>query len=191
MKPLFVIWLMLLFSGCSLPLQNVEMVTNSLGISDQSLQNIRIERWGKMRFSGILGVKRQGSGLAYVLLDTMGVKLLQGYADYSGKDLGTEVSGVLAEKGLTPFISKALARIYLQEPVSYPCASENVASLCVETGVLGDRVKQGKMLGMTYWTVHQVIEVDSTKNSTTIVAASYSQPLVGVKIFLQALESGG
>lgn len=178
---------MLLFSGCSLPLQNAEMVSSTFGVDELPLQNIRIERWGKTKFSGILGVKRQESGLAYVLLDAMGVKLLQGYANPSGKDQGGGVSGVLSETGLAPFISKALARIYLQEPDSYPCASENFASLCAESGVLGDRVKQGKILGMTYWTVHQEIEVESTNNSTTIVAASYSQPLVGVKIFLRTL----
>jgi hypothetical protein len=64
--------LCLLLCGCSLPLRTAVEGADENAKANGRLLNIRIERWGEVRFSGLLALRPEGQGLYYALLDATG-----------------------------------------------------------------------------------------------------------------------
>ncbi len=151
------------------------------------LLNIRIERWDRLRFSGLLGVRETASGLDYVLLDATGVKLLQAEVAGDGSFKMLQESGPLRESGLPPFLAEALARIYLQEPDRLPCAGSWFYRLCREAGEDGSAVKYGQAGPFIVWRITGESGESAGTGETAVV---YHQPWLGVKVKLIRMETG-
>ena len=179
---LFCCWACLLFTACSLPKEVTapDMAGKDQGPSGRML-NIRIERWEKLRFSGLLGIRETPGGLDYVLLDATGIKLLQAEVAGDGSFTLKQESGPLHKSGLAPFLSEALARIYLQEPVRLPCTGSWFYRLCREADEDGSSVKYGQAGPFTVWRI---------TGPAGDAGAMYHQPWLGVKVKLERLESG-
>jgi len=174
---------LLLLTSCSLPQAvSTHMAENGRDKQPGRLLNIRIERWDTVRFSGLLGLREDAGGLVYVLLDATGVKLLQAEVAGNGSFTLLQESGPLNKSGLAPFLSEALARIYLQEPVRLPCTGSWFYRLCREDEV-GSSVKYGQAGPFTVWRV-------TGKDPAGAAAVTYHQPWLGVKVKLERLKSG-
>jgi hypothetical protein len=141
--------------------------------------NIRIERWEKLRFSGLLGLRETAGGLAYVVLDATGIKLLQAEVAGDGSFVVRQISGPLEKTGLAPFLSEALARIYLQEPDRLPCAGSWFYRLCREGGD-GSAGKYGQAGPFTVWRVS-----GHAPGAAGDGASVYEQPWLGVTVRLE------
>lgn len=165
-----------------------------MAVSDNGggrLLSIRVERWDTVRFSGLLGLRENAAGLYYVLLDATGVKLLEVAVARDGRHNLLRVSGPLKKSDLAPFLSEALARIYLQEPDDMPCDGSWFYRLCREES--GDRGwhKYGQAGPFTVWQVSASraggAGGTAGKGDEALV---YRQPWLGVSISLQRADSG-
>lgn len=181
---IFSCWLCVLLAGCSLP---KEVASPELAVREAApgrMLNIRIERWDTLRFAGLLGLRQTAGGLDYILLDATGVKLLQAEVAGDGSFTLKQESGPLHKTGLAPFLSEALARIYLQEPVRPPCAGSWWYRLCRQEDERGARVKYGQAWPFTVWRV-------TGGDGQGEAAVTYQQPWLGVKVKLEPLPGGG
>lgn len=177
----------LIVSGCSLSSSSLDLDPLADKNVYPKLQQIRIERWGTVKFNGILALRGSDGGLHYALIDAMGVTLLQAWADASGHHGAVKPTGPLAPKGLAPFLSEALARIYLIEPAAPPCANEGFFSVCVRNGEKGGRIKTGEFAGITYWQVEGELKAVQNNGRAAETHTRYKQPWLGVEIILQEL----
>jgi hypothetical protein len=178
----------LLMTSCSLPLavQNKSIAegNGSSGV----LLNIRIERWEKLRFSGLLGLREEAQGLYYVLLDATGVKLLEVEVARDGGHKPERASGPLKELNLVPFLSEALSRIYLQEPARVPCAGSWFHRLCREESEESGERSWYKYSRSGPFTIWQVTGRRTPAVGDEVVV--YTQPWLGVTITLDRVASG-
>lgn len=175
----------LLLTSCSLPL---DVRTDGLADHDKQsakLLNIRIERGDILRFSGLLGVRENADGLHYVLLDATGVKLLEVEVAGDGSHNLLRGGGPLKGSDLAPFLSLALARIYLQEPQQLPCAGSWFYRLCREESEDKAWCKYGRKGPFKVWKVSG--GGTSGQDHDTVV---YHQPWLGVRIQLARVASG-
>jgi hypothetical protein len=145
------------------------------------LLSIRIERWDTVRFSGLLGLRETAEGLYYVLLDATGVKLLEVEVAGDGSDTLLRLDGPLKKTDFAPFLSEALLRIYLQEPVGRPCSGSWVYQVCREDGEDNGWRKIGQVGPFKVWQV-SASRVPSGADGETVI---YRQPWLGVRIFLE------
>jgi 3',5'-cyclic AMP phosphodiesterase CpdA len=153
----------------------------------ERLQQIKIARWGEEQFRGILALKADEGGMHYALLDGTGVKLLQGWADAGGDHDTVEPTGPLVSRGLAPFVSEAVARMFLLDPGEYPCNRNGLVSLCLEHQERGSIVKGGYFAGIKIWQVE--LQSDSTFQNSTATDSyiEYNQPWLGVTITLKKM----
>lgn len=150
------------------------------------LLNIRIERWGTVRFSGLLGLKELAGGVYYVLLDATGIKLLEVEVARDGGHKVLQVSGPVKKTELAPFLSEALARIYLQEPGpgQEPCVGSWFYRLCRAESKDQSWGKYGQAGPFKVW---QVSGHSPGNDEATVV---YRQPWLGVSITLLRMAQG-
>jgi hypothetical protein len=150
------------------------------------LLHLRIERWDTLRFSGLLGLRGKGAELYYVLLDATGVKLIEAEVagDESYKLL--QVSGPMRQSDFAPFLSQALARIYLQEPDRLPCAGSWLYRICREGSAEGGSRKYGQAGPFEVWRVSS----RAADRESEAAAVTYHQPWLGVRILLERAAAG-
>lgn len=154
--------------------------------------HLRVERWDTLRFSGLLGLRARGAGLYYVLLDATGVKLIEAEVAADGSHRLLRVSGPLQKSEFAPFLSEALARIYLQEPGHPPCAGSWLYRICREENGQGGTRKYGQAGPFEVWRVMRPAEDQGgAAASGSEAAVIYHQPWLGVRIFLQPAGAGG
>ena len=188
---LIVLFFILLLSGCTLSTHSLMLVPDTEGATPQKLQHIRIERWGDIRFDGILALRVTSTGLHYALIDATGVKLLQAWSDGGGEHDAVKPTGPLATKGLAPFLSEAIARIYLVNPAQRPCSRKGFLSVCITdstdsaNGTGGLMKKSGSFAGIPYWHVEGELNSAKKRSRATGIETRYSQPWLGVEIVLQ------
>jgi len=148
------------------------------------LLSIRVERWDTLRFSGLLGLRKNATGLEYVLLDATGAKLLMVEVAGDGSQNLLRVSGPLKKSDFAPFLSEALARIYLQVPTGISCVSSWLYQVCREESEDKGWSKYGKVGPFKLW---RILAGPAGLNSPGADAASlvYHQPWLGVRIYLE------
>lgn len=181
-KMLLVCLVGLLLSGCSVPLRSLTEEGPKNAEGPGQLLNIRIERWGDVRFSGLLAVRQHRGGLYYALLDATGVKLLEVTVAADGGFRLLHAKGAMRETGLDGFLSEVLGRIYLQEPASLPCSGTWLYQLCrEEDGAAAGWQKYGQTGPLRIW---QITTVRGQGAGSTAVV--YRQPWIGVRILLES-----
>ncbi len=150
--------------------------------SSARLLNIRIERWGTQKFSGLLGLQNGAGGLYYVLLDATGVKLLEG--QLSAGENNHSVSGVLKESGIADFLVESLERIFLFEPSQRPCSRNWLLQICSK------KMKESRWLKSFFvgpFTLWQAVARHMGEKRGRVIV--YSQPWLGVRIFVEDINS--
>jgi hypothetical protein len=140
------------------------------------LLRIRVERWDTVRFSGLLGLQKNAAGLQYVVLDATGVKLLEVAVAGDGSDKVLRLSGVLKDTDFAPFLSEALARIYLQEVDGIGCIGSWFYQVCREESEDKGWVKFGQAGPFKVWQMSTGAEAE---------AVVYRQPWLGLRIYLE------
>ncbi len=168
--------LCLILSSCSLP--HTASQPNLEGTEQQAgrLLRIRVERWETVRFSGLLGLQKNAAGLQYVVLDATGVKLLEVEVAGDGSDKMLQVNGVLKNTDFAPFLSEALARIYLQEVDGIGCIGSWLYQVCREESEGKGLVKYAQAGPFKVWRVSAVADAE---------AVVYHQPWLGLRIYLE------
>ncbi len=183
----------LVLCSCTLPptATRPESLSGSDGGAGRLL-HLRVERWDKPRFSGLLGWREKPAGLYYVLLDATGVKLLEAEVAVDGSHKLLRVGGPLQKSDFAPFLSKALARIYLQEPDHLPCSGSWLYQLCREESAENGWRKYGQAGPFTVWQVStgQVSQASLTATGSEVEAVVYHQPWLGVRIILEPAAFG-
>lgn len=166
-------------AGCAPPSSTLQSLPEQAGKVESRLLNLRIERWGEIRFSGLLALQQGGGEVHYALLDASGVKLLQARVDASGESQVLHAKGALQESSLTPFLGEALARIFLQEPTEVPCSGQWWRRLCRQDEV----IKSGHLGPLLLWRA----EVPGVLVGSETI--SYRQPWLGVGLVLRPVLS--
>lgn len=179
--------LCLLLSSCGLPRTAVRDELPGPEKGAGRLLNIRVERWDTLRFSGLLGLREKERGLYYVLLDATGVKLLEAEVSSDGRHNLLRVSGPLKKSDFAPFLSEALARIYLQEPDELPCVGSWFYRLCRQESGDNGWEKYGQAGPFTVW---QVLAGRNRGGGAGDESVLYRQPWLGVRISLERVDSG-
>lgn len=182
---LIVLLFIMLLPGCTLSTHSLGLAPVPESTAYQKLQHIRIERWGDIKFNGILALRATDTGLHYALIDATGIKLLQAWSDAGGNHNAIKATGPLAGKELAPFLSEALARIYLVNPLQLPCSSKGFLSVCIADDDKGLRKKSGSFAGITYWNVEGGLNSVQNNSRAAHIDTRYSQPWLGVEIVLQ------
>ena len=187
MKMGFFFWqccLCLLLAACSLPYVVSSPDPAGPGKDEKvgRLLSIRVQRWDTERFSGLLGLRQGEAGLYYVLLDATGVKLLEAEVAVDGSHNLLRVTGPMKNTEFAPFLSEALARIYLQEPTLSPCGGGWWLSLCREMDATGKGTRKYAQVGpLPFWQV----SVNGGEETGSVATIVYRQPWLGVAVFLE------
>ena len=177
-------WCMLL-SSCSLP----DYSHRNMGEIEQQaagqLYNIRIERWGSVRFSGLLVVRERQAGLYYAMLDPSGVKLVEAEVDPLGEHRLLDAKMGIKDTRLPEYLSSSLQRIYLLEPAELPCSRTFLLKFCRKRSAGGDsgQLKYLQAGPVTFWKVETGNEGD--RGAITL----YSQPWLGMRIYLEDFQN--
>ncbi len=148
------------------------------------LLSIRVERWDTVRFSGLLGLRKNATGLEYVLLDATGAKLLMVEVAGDGSHNLLRVSGPLKKSDFAPFLSEALARIYLQVPTGVSCAGSWFYQVCREESEDKGWSKYGKVGPIKLWRI-STGRADPNSPGADAASLVYYQPWLGVRIYLE------
>ncbi|MEN8140719.1 MAG: hypothetical protein ABFR97_05780 [Thermodesulfobacteriota bacterium] len=171
----------LICTACSLPAKNHQMRTEIAPASGQpQLMNIRIERWGTTRFSGLIALQERGASLYYVLLDATGLKLMEALVNGDGTYALIRAHGALKETVLPELLSESLHKIYLLEPDRRPCSRNLLLALCQKEAEKNGWRKYAALGPLTLWSVASQGATPGRNWPTS----SFSQPWIGVKIIL-------
>lgn len=181
MRRIVLLFILLIFcSSCAR--QNVtshKMQMDFHGFDDV-IKKIRIERWGELRFTGLLVLKEQETGAVFVVLDPTGITLLGGGIQVSGRQDSTPLKGPLKDTGIGEFLATALTRIFLLEPVEKPCSKRLLTRFCLDPEDSGKRTGKYMKIGpFTHWQVEQL----PAKSDDQMVV--YTQPWFGMRIVLE------
>lgn len=166
-------------AGCAPPSSTLRLSPEQAGKDENRLFTLRIERWGEVRFSGLLALRQGGGEVHYALLDASGVKLLQARVDAAGESRVLHAKGALKDSNLAPFLGEALARVFLQEPKEVPCAGRWWHRLCRRN----EYMKSGYFGPLPLWRA----EVPGAPVGTETI--SYHQPWLGVGLVLRPVLS--
>ncbi len=183
MKNVIIVFIGCILSSCSLTGSEYNNPNILKAEKEAGLYNIRIERWGKIRFSGILALQQRKEGLSYVLLDATGVTLIEAEVSLSGDHRLIRANGSLKISQLPHYLSTSLKRIYLLDPLQSPCDRTLFFSFCKEPSGAQEWQKYVQAGPFTVWKVEKS-ERDGGKEETTV----YSQPWLGVRIALTELK---
>lgn len=147
------------------------------------LLNISVQRWDTVRFSGLLGLRVNAAGLQYVLLDASGAKLLDVAVAGDGDHDLLRVSGPMKNTDFAPFLSEALARIYLQKPAGMGCEGSWFSKICREESEDYSLSTSGQAGPFTVWqSTSRTRRGGSGADADAVV---YRQPWLGVRIYLE------
>jgi hypothetical protein len=174
----------LILTSCTLP---HALLTPKMADKDKGagrLLSIRVERWDTLRFSGLLGLREDVGGLHYVLLDATGVKLLEVEVAGDGSHNLLRVSGPLMKTDFAPFLSEALARIYLQLPTGIPCTGSWLYQVCREEMEDKGWNMYGQAGPFKVWLV-SARRVNLNSSGVDAESLVYRQPWLGVQIYLE------
>ena len=185
MKSAFFYFFCLILTSCSLP--HTLPTPDVDGGKDKKagrLLSIRVERWDTLRFSGLLGFRNNATGLEYVLLDATGAKLLMAEVAVDGSHNLLRVGGPLKKSDFAPFLSEALARIYLQVPTGISCVGSWIYQVCREESEDKGWSKYGKVGPFKLWRI-STGQAGLNLPGADAASLAYHQPWLGVRIYLE------
>ena len=185
MIQVFFIGCCILLSSCKLPDYSHRSMGEIEQLSTGQLYNIRIERWGTMRFSGLLVVKKQQTGLYYAMLDASGVKLVEADVDISGDYRLLHAQMGIKDTQLPEYLSTSLQRITLLEPAQLPCSSTFLLKFCREIS----ESNNGRLLKYLQAGPVKIWEVETGTKGARGAITFYSQPWLGIRISLEDFQN--
>jgi hypothetical protein len=146
-------WLILfifLLSGCTMtnkkPLTSKLIVEPSLWIMNLSLDN-------EEKFSGLLALQKVNDTLHIALLDTTGIKFLEGIVNSSGEIEVISGLEIIKKMGLPEYLAKMIEKIFLTIPKSYPCSWQGLVRICEQENKPGTRIKDASLGPFELWSV--------------------------------------
>ena len=166
-------------TACSLPIKSNNISEVEVRTGDSQLMNIRIERWGTTRFSGLIALQERANGIYYILLDATGVKLMEALVKEDGNHELVRVHGALKDTRLPEFLSASLKKIYLIEPDTLPCSRSLLLWFCMEKSEDNHWHKYAQAGPFKLWSVSY-----AENHDTKWPASSFSQPWIGVNVIL-------
>lgn len=143
------------------------------------LHTIRLERWGELRFSGILALQQHQQWLNYVVLDATGIKLIEAEVSFTGDFRLIRANGPLKTSQLPHYLSTSLKRIYLLDPLQRPCSHDIMLRFCKEPSVEGGWRKDVRVGPFIVWEAEKSEKYREKQDKTV-----YSQPWLGIRIVL-------
>lgn len=155
------------------------MLESEVRTGYSQLMNIRIERWGTTRFSGLIGLQQRDNGIYYVLLDATGVKLMEALVKEDGNHQLIRAHGSLKDTQLSEFLSESLQKIYLIEPEVLPCSRTVFLRFCMEKSEDNRWHKYAQFGPFRLWSVSYYED-----HNTKWPVSSFSQPWIGVNVIL-------
>lgn len=170
---------LLLISGCAVPNGSLQSARQGETAGEGQLLDIRILRWDTTVFSGLLLWRWDGDDISYVLLDAIGLKLIEARVTNEDSYRLVGGGGVMKSSQLVPFLSTAMARMYLVQPATEPCSSQGILQLCRETRDDGYS-QQAKLGPLPYWRVEESGGADGTGRRM-----EYHQPWLGMQIVVE------
>lgn len=181
MRLVVTLFFLLALCGCSVPSHLIRDTNTVLQAENGEVFNITIERFGKTKFSGLLGLQRVEYGVHYVLLDASGIKLLEAEITTLGEQKILHAKGPMQESKLPEYVATWLRRIYLISPNQAPCSSSMLKSFCLRpVEHVGDR-KNLRFTSFLMWDVQQST-LQSGKESI-----AYSEPWIGIEIVINEI----
>ena len=91
------------------------MQDHVLSVPENSLWKLRLERFGKERFSGIMALQLEESGMKFQLLDATGITLLTAGIKPDGQLVISQVVPQVERTGLPGYLARGLRRIFLEK----------------------------------------------------------------------------
>jgi len=167
-----------IFISCSIPSLRTGDLSNRKDGYSGVFYTINIQRWGELKFSGLLAVKNSGGILHYILLDLTGITLLESAGNAAGK-LQEKARGPLAATAIEGFLTSALNRIFFEIPEKLPCSRHGLQELCYRADDGDNWTKIYRIWPFTFWGAAK-----HTDENLSIIY-EYRQPWLGVEIFLK------
>ncbi|MFH7319912.1 hypothetical protein ACHHRT_04770 [Desulfurivibrio sp. D14AmB] len=151
LRSLTAILLLGLLAGCALPARVAigerDHPPAAPAAGEELLWRIKILRGEKTQFTGLLGTRREGDGLYYVLLDGSGVTLLEARLTAGGEYQPIRELAIFRDHRLPEFLAQSLRRIFLLQPAATPCDRNLLLRFCQqETNAQG--MKKFAKLGL-------------------------------------------
>ncbi|MFU8818420.1 MAG: hypothetical protein ACNA74_01705 [Desulfurivibrio sp.] len=146
-----------LLAGCALParvpISEPDHLLAAPAAGGEQLWRIKILRGEKMRFTGLLGTRREGGGLYYVLLDGSGVTLLEARLTAGGEYQPIRELAIFRDHRLPEFLAQSLHRIFLLQPAATPCGRNLLLRFCREETNTQGMKKFAKLGPLPLWRV--------------------------------------
>lgn len=176
---------MLLSAGCALPASNIPFSPKTTAQPPQAqLLHIRFKRWSKPIYSGLLGIRRKGNSLQYVLLDGSGVTLAQANVQHDGSYSELKAVPKIQESSLPDFLASALQRIFLLEPSTKPCSRNFLIKFCKKE----DAIQNRKFMSFGPFKVFDILYKKVNRGNIG-VEIIFSKPWFGVQMTLSPLKN--
>jgi hypothetical protein len=181
MKKLPLLLLILaLVAGCALPARQPAPVLDQPAADINVLWQLSISQGRTLKFSGLLGTRREADGLYYVLLDGTGVTLLEARLTARGEQQPIRELGFLREHRLRGFLADSLYRIFLLEPADEPCGRNFLLRLCRKEGEEQRAQKTARAGPVTLWSVEYL----SAAAEDDWTEVTFTRPWLGVSLTL-------
>lgn len=176
------IWLLL----CSCSPQVLPPGQKSFFTPEDSLWELKINHWGKERFSGLLALRSFDSKLSVVILDATGIKLLTGVVAPTGPMQVTQALGVIQDKHLPAFLNNSLQAIFFESPLSADsCVYSGCIQICNKKTAANSTLKEARLGPFLLWSVSYFFDRGA---KAEISQAMLQQPWKGTKMSLQLLS---
>ena len=147
-----------------------------------NLLNIRIQRWEKLKFSGLLALQRKGDKLFYAVLDSSGITLMEAEIGAGGEHNLLDAKKEMKASELPQYLSTALYRTFGLDPEDYPCSGDGLVTLCLKKKD-GRWRKEATAGPFTLWMAEGV-----DPEGDEVVETIYQQPWSGVQISFKRLN---
>lgn len=144
--------------GCGAGLRNV--ATSPDLLADQpSLWQLQIGRGDSSIFTGLLVLKPEGEDLHAVLLDSMGIKLLEEKIDQGGNVEVIYAIPMVKDKRLPTFLGGGLHRLFFNNGgfAGRTCRSDGWATVCLGEKAAGHLVKLRRVGPFVLWSADYLI----------------------------------
>ncbi len=174
---IFIFTSFFIFSCSKIPPQ---ALNPSLDISEQLL-NIRIYRYGNLRFSGLMGITVRQGDQFIILLDASGIMLLKGQLTSTGKMAVSGGVKQITNSQLPQILAQSVLRIYSNEPAKLPCSNNGLEKICQHHESSGDWSKTSRLGPFPFWKV----SCAPSKNGEY----RYRQPWLGLNIYLTPIST--
>lgn len=193
MKQYFLLFCFLLLLACSVPVaEHPDLLPDeeTREVLKSGLYQIEIERFGELRFQGLIAIRKGRELFDYVLIDATGVTLLEGRSQSEARGRG-ELKGMLKRSRLAEILTVGLSRMFMLLPESQPCGRNGILTFCVKRPSMQHVVKEVRFGPILCWDVEysvnskeKTVAKEISKEVVLYGSYTYRQPWLGLKIRL-------